>query len=272
MPPWEGGLHVDSRSIKQAKEGTMYNNHNCVYVFEDAHETPQSNKGCNESLAKTPARITPTIEDWAESDLDAQQLIYLTVTPKPWASPQQCHGNVDVALQLHGGRLAIGWTIYDTKGLWLTAELHSVWEYEGELFDITPDLDPKIKRRLFADSGRRIEHGGEEWEHFRNEMTEVSLNGEGGRKKLLSSSKTVGEILNAHQRLDKTFNVVSNQALKQGRMLSPVISERYWRAKDRLIARLESWLAQRQKPCSKVVRAKKKAERKRRRLARRRSK
>ncbi len=222
-------------------------------------------------FAATPARITATIEDWASTDLDAQQLTYIRITPSPWAFPLRCHGNVDIALQMFGGRLAIGWTIYETKGLWLSAELHSVWEHNGELLDITPDHDPTLARRLFADSGRRIEHGGEEWKSLVEELTDVSINGNGGRAKLLSTSSTVKEILEAHRRIDKTFTIELNRALVEGRKVAASRYEAYWGAKDRLSARLEGWLSARQRPDRKALRAKKKGDRKRRKLARKRS-
>ena len=216
-------------------------------------------------FTKTPQRITEAIRTFAD-ELGCKTLSYLPIAPQPWCRPIQCYGNVDIALQLEGGRLATGHSILTNGNLFLTSEFHCVWERGDELVDLTPDIDPKINHRLFADSGRRIDRETEAWPEFVEEVSEMGLNGGGGHFKLLVESTRLKRLVQEKNRLDSEICRMSNEALVKGQAVSSRVTERHYRAQDSLVCQLEAFLKPR--PDIRKMRKRKKDERKRKKKQR----
>ena len=73
------------------------------------------------------------------------------------SEPDNCHINVWVQCDKHGGKPQYGWIIgQDLKNNFLEARFHSVWlSPEGELIDLTPRNDNE-KRIMFLPDPERV--------------------------------------------------------------------------------------------------------------------
>lgn len=105
----------------------------------------------------TPDKITPIVRIMIEK-LDAtHEETYLPLEPEKGAEERDCFPVVQKKVEQCGGRMIMGWQIWETKHL-VEAECHAVWEDEdGDLHDITPKPESlKIDRILFVEDGNLI--------------------------------------------------------------------------------------------------------------------
>ena len=194
--------------------------------------------------AIAPLVITPAIEEFA-SDLDAQTPILIPRRPQPFAAAYQCVNNCMIGSDIGLGVPALGWSIWQTRNVWLTAELHCVLRNRDGYLDITPSIhDGPI---MFAPTSVEI---------VNENMDEVaSYLGSLGREQCGSY-----KLLAHHQ-----FVVKAAEALKQASFDFHRSGNSDVKEYDRQMAKVEHLLDcyfARSKPSRKELRAKKKAERK----------
>ena len=87
----------------------------------------------------TPLKITQIIRDMCTSIAPDSTPVFVAVHPEPWAVYRDCFSNVLHMIQLHGGVMVLGWTIWQWGNILLDAEAHAIWQSpDGKLVDITP--------------------------------------------------------------------------------------------------------------------------------------
>jgi len=85
-----------------------------------------------------PKKITPTIRRLINSLNASHEELYLPIESEKGTQNQKCFSNVQKKIKHCGGKMIIGWQIWETKHI-VEAECHAVWEDEnGNLHDITP--------------------------------------------------------------------------------------------------------------------------------------
>lgn len=86
----------------------------------------------------TPNKITPAVRILINKINATHEELYLTVEPEKDAEELDCFPTVQKKVEQCGGKMIMGWQIWETKHL-VEAECHAVWEDENEeLHDITP--------------------------------------------------------------------------------------------------------------------------------------
>jgi len=74
---------------------------------------------------------------------------YVLVQVANWALPAECFPNVATMVKKKGGKLVLGWHLWEIPGLLLEAEYHCVWEKpSGILVDITPQRPGYEEERI----------------------------------------------------------------------------------------------------------------------------
>lgn len=97
-----------------------------------------------------PTTITPAIRQFALELGGASEPEYVEVHPQPFARTSKCYANCYVAQQVFGGEPVLGFMIWSTNDVMLTAEHHCVLKRaDGRLVDVTPD-PLRVKRILFV--------------------------------------------------------------------------------------------------------------------------
>jgi hypothetical protein len=83
---------------------------------------------------------------------------YVDVTPIPGAPSDECFSLVPARVSESGGRLVVGWSIWEWPSLFVEAEFHAVWEAaDGSLQDITPKKTPTQRILFLPDPSRSYE-------------------------------------------------------------------------------------------------------------------
>ncbi len=201
--------------------------------------------------ANTPTQITPAILEFAKELGGTPE--YARYRPLPFAKPYLCFHNCDLARQLGLGTPVLGWGIWVTRNLWLTAEYHAVLKTESGLLDITPTPDSD-GRVLFVPDGIEVfDHNIDEVERHLFSLPAERL----GAYKLLVDHPLVVEAVATLENAAITFQRTSNSDWDAWEKEMDTI--------DRL---LDAYYEKKRKPFRKVLRAKKKAERQRRKKAR----
>jgi hypothetical protein len=144
----------------------------------------------------TPRRITPAIREFANRLTSTGNLEYVKVTPQPFAQQSQCYGNCEILQRFLGGKFVLGYSIWTTNDLFLSAEHHCVLRLpDGRLTDPTPDFSGAASV-LFAPN---------EAVQSADSLAEIVGDGELGDFALLTTSPLVSEavetIRNASHRL-----------------------------------------------------------------------
>ncbi len=93
-------------------------------------------------------------------ELDPTKVVLLKYRKAPSfiSEPNNCHLNIMVQCEKHGGQAIEGWIIgQDTVHNFLEARFHSVWlSPEGELIDFTPRIDLEKRIMFLPDPKRKI--------------------------------------------------------------------------------------------------------------------
>lgn len=105
-------------------------------------------------MAKCPA-INDRIRAFAAENAGNSKVEYVSVTPYFGAQPSLCYLNVSLAASTFGGEPVLGYTIWDTAGLYLSAEHHCVLRMPQGLVDVTPDPQ-KRKQVLFVPTEEKL--------------------------------------------------------------------------------------------------------------------
>jgi len=110
-----------------------------------------------------PKEIDERVRALVEKVDPSHEPIYVNVWPEKGAEISDCFRVVERKVQQDGGRMVLGWQVWQTKHL-IEAECHAVWEKpNGDLLDITPKQF-KTKRILFLEDenvvydGRQIDN------------------------------------------------------------------------------------------------------------------
>jgi hypothetical protein len=110
-------------------------------------------------VATTPNAISSEIIRFCETIVPGSTPIFMDVQPDPHSVMSECFDNVNTFAQRRGGTPLLGWTIWNYHGLWLDAELHSVWKApDGKLSDITPPVDGEAILMFLPDPTRAFDY------------------------------------------------------------------------------------------------------------------
>lgn len=101
-----------------------------------------------EFVASLPKRISPNIIGFCDS-LDANPPAFVDVHPAQSARLMQCFGNVAAAVAEGYGEMQTGWLIWEYPETYLVAERHAVLKTHEGLIDLTPQPEG-YRRVLFA--------------------------------------------------------------------------------------------------------------------------
>lgn len=72
--------------------------------------------------------------------------VYVAVQPLQWSRQSYCNKNVERMIQLHGGRMLLGYKIWYVPRLYIEAERHAIWQNpDGEFIDITFNASGETK-------------------------------------------------------------------------------------------------------------------------------
>lgn len=117
----------------------------------------------------TPPSITAPILALCKSIVRGGTPTYLDVRVEPYAEMNECFAAVAKKIELDGGSIQHGWTIWKF-GEWMAeAEFHAVWRSPaGELVDISPKLDCEDKIVFLADPKRTYQ--GAPLDNFRHPL------------------------------------------------------------------------------------------------------
>lgn len=102
----------------------------------------------SEFVARCPRRITMPLRQFSAS-LDADPPVFLTPAPMPHARLALCFQNVSVIAEQGKGEMQTGWLLWQMETAYLVAERHAVLRTSTGLVDITPQPDG-AQRILFA--------------------------------------------------------------------------------------------------------------------------
>lgn len=84
----------------------------------------------------TPAEITPEIAGFV-AGFTAEEPVYVPVVNT--MTPLECFDNCKTTVTASGGRVVLGWAIWQREGAFVEAEHHAVVEQpDGTLIDVTP--------------------------------------------------------------------------------------------------------------------------------------
>jgi hypothetical protein len=104
----------------------------------------------------TPYQITPAIERLLKR-LSGTSPVFVSVSPEPGASPDECFSTVERKIQQTGGTAVYGWTIWATPVM-VEAEFHVVWQSpSGQLADLTPKVNRATEIMFVPDASARYE-------------------------------------------------------------------------------------------------------------------
>jgi SEC-C motif len=84
----------------------------------------------------------------------------MVIQPEPGSEPNNCFFSVRNRVRRDGGRIQLGWSIWELPGVYLEAERHAVFApADGSPWlDISPALVPQITTRLFLPDDAAAEY------------------------------------------------------------------------------------------------------------------
>lgn len=107
----------------------------------------------------TPQKLTKAILSLCKKIAPQQKPIYLDVTPTEFSEPLDCFENVREQIERYGGRMVLGWEIWEWPTNMIEAEFHAVWQSpDGKLIDITSKPIP-VPRILFLSDPDQVYTG-----------------------------------------------------------------------------------------------------------------
>lgn len=107
------------------------------------------------SIKMTPPTINKHIEKLIKKLGATHEPDYIDVEPEPGAEVGDCFPAVQKKIASDGGKMIMGWQIWQSKNI-VEAECHAVWEDpEGEIHDITPK-SIGINRILFVEDADMV--------------------------------------------------------------------------------------------------------------------
>ena len=107
----------------------------------------------------TPIEISDAIIKFCSEIDPTQTPVFINPKPDPKASPSECFSNVRDQIKTHGGSMQLGWIIWETPDIMLEGMFHAIWSSpEGELVDVTPQMDGEPQILFLPDSAATIQN------------------------------------------------------------------------------------------------------------------
>ena len=108
--------------------------------------------------AKTPDFISTHIVEFCRQVSPDAMPVYVQITPEPGCEVNDCFQCIRNKVSRSGGRIQVGWSIWEWPKVYVEAEHHGVYEPRpgSPWLDITPALDPAISRRLFLPDNNAV--------------------------------------------------------------------------------------------------------------------
>jgi len=128
---------------------------------------------------------------------DEADPILLTIDPEEDCAPLDCFNNARRKATRSGGKIVLGWAIWEWPGIYIEAEHHAVYEpAPGEPWrDLTPAQIPGISTRLFlADSSADYDF---ENEGIRRDNHRLALRNDPLIRQFFQSAQRYNEIMNS---------------------------------------------------------------------------
>lgn len=95
-----------------------------------------------EKRLTTPATIDNNVQQFCKKISPSESPVFLPVQPLNWSRLNYCNKNVERMIQLHSGKMVLGYKIWYVPFLYIEAERHAVWRSpNGELLEITFNKD-----------------------------------------------------------------------------------------------------------------------------------
>lgn len=186
-------------------------------------------------VGSTRQTITLQIEEFARELTGAADLHYVEVRPLPCSKPQRCYGNCDLACQVLGGEMVLGYAIWSTNDLFLSAEHHCVVQLPNDrCVDPTPELTGAA-RVLFARSGQPA---------TREVIESVVLTGMSGKYKAVVNHPFIHEALRVLDEESRELQECRIEARRTGTSISPVAQRRWVTAVETMESLIDAYYRQ----------------------------
>ncbi len=143
------------------------------------------------------AEPTPQILRFCRRISNEAAPILLAIVPEEDCAPLDCFNNARKKVTRSGGRIVLGWAIWEWPGVYVEAEHHAVYEpAPGEPWrDLTPAQIPEITTRLFlADSSADYDF---ENEGIRRDNHRLALKNDPLIQQFFRSAQRRNEIMNS---------------------------------------------------------------------------
>ena len=92
------------------------------------------------SFTTTPRNIDSHILKFCHEISPNHQPCFLSIDQSKGFPPNECFYNVRKQIDRDGGTIIFGWKIWVWRNVFIEAEYHAVWEIEGHMNDITPNV------------------------------------------------------------------------------------------------------------------------------------
>lgn len=163
-------------------------------------------------IATTPSRISRQIEQFTHELTGATDLHFVPVRPFSFSKERGCYGNCYRGRQILGGQMVLGYLIWNTHDLFLTAEHHCVLRMsDGRLVDPTPQI-AGTRTILFA---------------RREFIADILISGMTGAFKVLVDHPYIHEAVRVLDQASDRLQQCENEALRAGRSMS-ILEQRRW--------------------------------------------
>ncbi len=118
----------------------------------------------------TPAEVSRELAALCATLVPEGKPTYVLVQPDPDTPANECFPLVEGAISRHGGKLILGWSLWEFPGVFVEAEFHAVWaSASGELIDVTPKTRP-VERVLFLPS-KELTYSGRQVNNVRRPLS-----------------------------------------------------------------------------------------------------
>ena len=148
-------------------------------------------------MNRTPKTLTPAVLGLCRTLRPNSKPVFLPITPEPSCEPLSCFENVRQKVERDGGKLVLGWSIWEWPKVLVEAEHHAVYQYEsGEYRDITPAApDAAETTRLFL----RDDTATYDFDYpgFRRDNIRHALSNRQDVRQFIKIEKAIAELLNS---------------------------------------------------------------------------
>lgn len=109
--------------------------------------------------------------DFCRHVVKGQTPVVVPYKPLPGKPAHECFSIVPEHVIAHGGEQLIGWAIWETPGMLIEAEFHTLWQDpQGNLVDLTPCGTPHQNILFLPDPGR--EYRGRQVDNIRRPLVD----------------------------------------------------------------------------------------------------